>query len=96
LERWQAIAYAEELRTTDELTTDREPPLADDTRVRIAVRMRRDADGGRARAVDTLALTIRSDSYTTLLDATRRCGSAGMRGHLLPLAAPVRQPGLSS
>ena len=42
LARWQAIADADELSVSDELVND-EPPLRDDTRVRIAVRMRRDA-----------------------------------------------------
>jgi hypothetical protein len=42
LERWQAIAEADELTPADELTND-ELPLSNGTRVRIAVRMRRDA-----------------------------------------------------
>ena len=42
LERWQAIADTDELSVIDELVDD-ELPLCDDTRVRIAVRMRRDA-----------------------------------------------------
>jgi len=42
LERWQTIAEADELSVSDVLVNG-ELPLRDDTRVRIAVRMRRDA-----------------------------------------------------
>jgi hypothetical protein len=40
--RWQAIAEADELSISDDPVND-ELPLSDETRVRIAVRMRRDA-----------------------------------------------------
>jgi hypothetical protein len=43
ISRWPAIADAHALAATDVLTDDSELPLNDDTRVRITVRMRRDA-----------------------------------------------------
>ena len=43
LERWQAIADADELSATDDLVDDGALLLTDATRVRIAVRQRRDA-----------------------------------------------------
>jgi hypothetical protein len=41
--RWHAIADADELTAGDKLTNDPNVPLTDGTRVRITVRMRRDA-----------------------------------------------------
>jgi hypothetical protein len=42
-ERWQSIVEAGQIGPTDKLTNDPGVPLDDDTRVRIAIRMRRDA-----------------------------------------------------
>ena len=43
LDRWHAIAEGDELSPDDDLVDDDQVPLRDGTRVRIAVRTRRDA-----------------------------------------------------
>ncbi|MDT5104132.1 MAG: hypothetical protein QOI25_1645 [Mycobacterium sp.] len=59
ISRWPAIADAHALAATDVLTDDSELPLNDDTRVRITVRMRRDA---------RQFVTVRSERWYDVID----------------------------